>query len=110
MGTKASTETIGYWQQHVEAFKTSGLTREAYSKKNGFRVYQLDYWRRKLSRNEKTPESIATNQWVAVKISDEPTQKDSHIDLWIGAVRIEVRKGFDSKLLTEVIRTVGAAC
>jgi len=106
----AKVNEIGYWQQHVKAFKTSGLTREAYSKKNGFRVYQLDYWRKKISRQEKTPESIATNQWVPVKISEEPTQNDSHIDLLIGPVRIEVRKGFDSKLLTELIRTVGAGC
>ena len=100
----------GYWQQHVEAFRTSGLTRESYSKENGIQVYQLDYWRKKMSRKEQTPESIATNQWLPVKISDEPTQNDSHIDLWIGPVRIEVRKGFDSKLLTELIRTVGAGC
>ena len=100
----------GYWQQHVEAFRTSGLTRESYSKENGIQVYQLDYWRKKMSRKEQTPESIATNQWLPVKISDEPIEKDSHVDLWIGRVRVAIRPGFNSRLLAEVLRAIGSGC
>ena len=110
MESKSSKETIEYWRRHVAAYKTGGLTREAYSNSNGIRAYQLDYWRKKISRMDKMPEMISPNQWVPVKINDEPTENDSHIDLWIGPVRIEVRKDFDSKLLTELIRTLGAAC
>jgi hypothetical protein len=110
MGKNATQEKIQYWQRHVEEFKVSGLTRDAYSKKNRIRVYQLDYWRKKVSRKEKAPESIAAKQWVPVKISDEPAGNDSNIDLWIGLIRIEVRKGFDSRLLIELIRAVGAGC
>ena len=110
MGAKVTPEKIQYWQKQIEAFKSSGLTREAYSKKNGIRVYQLDYWRRKISRKDRTPGSIAANQWVPVKISDEPIEKDSHIDLRIGRVRVEIKPGFDSKLLAEVLRAIGAGC
>jgi hypothetical protein len=110
MGKRSTKGTIQYWRQHVEAFNASGLTRDAYSKKNRIRVYQLDYWRKKISRKEKAPESIAAKQWVPVKISDEPAGNDSNIDLWIGSIRIEVRKGFDSRLLIELIRAVGAGC
>ena len=110
MGTKATTEKIKYWQRHVESFKASGLTREAYSKKNRIRVYQLDYWRKRVSRMDKTREAITANQWVPLQISDEPAERDSHIDLWIGPVRIEIKRGFDAKLLTELLRTVGVGC
>ena len=110
MGTKVTHEKIQYWQQQVEAFKTSALTREAYSKENGIRVYQLDYWRRKLARLNKTHSVIPANQWVPVNISDEPIEKDSHIDLRIGRVRVEIKPGFDSKLLAEVLRAIGAGC
>jgi hypothetical protein len=110
MGKKAAQEKIQYWQRHVEAFKTSGLTREAYSKRNDIRVFQLDYWRKKISHREKAPESITGNQWVPVKISDGPIEKGSHIDLWIDSVRIEIKKGFDSKLLAELLRAVGSGC
>jgi hypothetical protein len=48
--TKGNVDAMEYWRQHLEAFKASGLTREAYSQKNGIRVYQLDYWRKKISR------------------------------------------------------------
>jgi hypothetical protein len=110
MGMKATTEKIKYWQQHVESFNASGLTREAYSRKNRIQVYQLDYWRKRISRINKTREGNPAVQWVPLKISDEPTERDPHIDLWIGPVRVEIKRGFDAKLLTELLRTVGAGC
>ena len=110
MGTNVTHEKIQYWQNHVEVFKSSGLSREDYSKENGIRVYQLDYWRRKISRKDRTPGSIAANQWVPVKISDEPIEKDSHINLRIGRVRVEIKPGFDSKFLAEVLRAIGTGC
>ena len=110
MGTKAITETIQYWQGHVEAFNCSGLTREAYSKKNRIKVYQLDYWRKKISRINRTRKSDSLNHWLPLQISDEPIDNNSHLELWIGKVRVEIKRGFDSKLLAELIRTVGTEC
>jgi hypothetical protein len=86
------------------------LTREAYNKKNRIQAYQLDYWRKKISRMDKTQEAIPANQWVPLKISDEQTERDSHIDLWIGPVRVEIKRGFDPELLAELLRTAGAGC
>ncbi len=110
MGTKSSEEIIQYWQQHVEAFKSSGLTREAYSKENGIRVYQLDYWRKKFLPSKRKPAIDSKNQWVPVKISNDPGEKSSSIDLWIGTVRVEIKPGFDPTLLTEIIRAVDTQC
>jgi hypothetical protein len=107
---RTTTETIQYWQRHVEAFNSSGLTREAYSKKNRIRVYRLDYWRRKMSRTSNTGKSESRNQWLPLQISDEPIDNNSHIELWIGKVRVEIKRGFDSKLLMEFLRAVGVAC
>jgi len=109
MGRKATKEEFKHWQRHVESFDASGLTRKAYSKKNRIQVYQLDYWRRKISRMDKT-QDIPGVQWVPLKISDEPAERDSHIDLWVGSFRIEIKPGFDPKLLAELLRTVGAGC
>jgi hypothetical protein len=108
--SKADQKTIRHWQKHVEGFKASGLTREDYSKRKRIQVYQLDYWRKKLSRMSKTATILPRNQWVPLKITDGPTEKDSQIDLWIGQVRIEIKKGFDADLLAEIIRTAGAIC
>jgi hypothetical protein len=75
--TKANQETNGYWQQHVEAYKASGLTREAYSKQAHINVYQLDYWRKKINRPSGVRGKVSANQWIPLNISDEPTDKDS---------------------------------
>jgi len=107
---KANQETIRYWQRHVEGFKASGLTREAYSKQAHINVCQLDYWRKKTNRPNGAIGKVSAHHWVPLNISDEPKEKDSHIDLWIGQVRVEIKRGFDSKLLAEVLRAVGAVC
>ena len=103
-------KTIQQWQKHVEDFKLSGLTREAYSKRNSIRVYQLDYWRKKFSRPDRSPAILPSNQWVPLQISDRAIEKDAYIDLWIGSIRVEVRHGFDPQLLAEVLRVVGHQC
>lgn len=108
--SKTSEETIQYWQKHVEAFKSSGLTREAYSKETGIGIYQLDYWRRKISRKKKPQAIIPAKQWMPVKIIDQLPENNSHIDLWIGSVRMEIKLGFDPKLLNEILRAVDSRC
>jgi hypothetical protein len=107
---KTNQETDRYWQRHVESFKVSGLTREAYSKQARIKVYRLDYWRKKLIRQSGVRGKASANHWMPLNISDEPTEKDSHIDLWIGHVRVEIKRGFDTELLVEFLRTVGAVC
>jgi hypothetical protein len=87
---------IRFWKKHVEEYNNSGLTREAYSKRRHIQVYQLDYWRKKFSPFSKTLEAFPTDQWAPLQISDSATEKDSPIDLWIGPVRIEVKRGFSS--------------
>jgi hypothetical protein len=37
--SKAKEKTIQYWRQHVEAFRASGLTREAYCKRERLWVH-----------------------------------------------------------------------
>jgi hypothetical protein len=110
VASKTTEETIRYWQQHVEAFEASGLTRVAYSKKNRMQPHQLDYWRKKIARIRKTPGTIAATSWVPVEIREEAAEKGSPIDLWLGRIRIEIKPGFDSRLLVELLRTIGAVC
>ncbi len=79
MRTKATKEVFKYWQRHVASFKASGLTREAYSTKNRMQVYQLDYWRRKISRMAKTEEAISAVEWLPLKIRDDLAPKQARI-------------------------------
>ena len=108
--SKADEQTTQQWQKHVEEFKISGLTREAYSKRNRIQAYQLDYWRKKFSRPCKRPAASHKDQWIPLQISDKAIEKDSRIDLWVGSVRVEVKHGFDPQLLAEVLQAIGSGC
>lgn len=107
MAFKTGQATSQVWRQHVEAFKESGLTRPAYCRKHRIRVSRLDYWRRKLSISGIEKEAA---QWVPVTIAEEAAEADPGIQLWIGKLRIELRPGFDPKLLSEILRAVNGPC
>jgi hypothetical protein len=107
MAFKTGQAASQVWRQHVEAFKKSGLTRPAYCRKHRIPVSRLDYWRRKLSNAEIANEAA---QWVPVTIAEEASEVDPGIQLWIGKLRIELRPGFDPKLLSEILRAVGGPC
>lgn len=77
---RANQQTIEHWQLHVEAFKASGLTREAYCRENRLKVYQLDYWRRKQGLFPKAPHKDNTNGFVQIQVNDD-VPEDSFIGL-----------------------------
>jgi hypothetical protein len=108
--SKEKEKTIQYWLHHVEAFRASGMTREAYCKRERLWVHKLDYWRRKFSHSGGPAPTEPVNQWVSLKINREREEKDPHIDLWVGRARIEIRPGFDSRLLAEIIQAMSHQC
>jgi hypothetical protein len=95
---KADLEKAAHWQQHLEAIKSSGLTRKAYCEKNGLKVTTLDYWYRRLnpSQNENREDKKAA--WIPLHVSDD---RGSGIDLRLGKIAITVKPGFDAELLTD---------
>jgi hypothetical protein len=100
---RASEETIAYWKQHVEAFQSSGLSRNEYCEQHQIKVHRLDYWHRRLIRPDGSEQ---TSGWIPLRIKDAP----GTICLKVGKLEIEVRRGFDRQLLAEVLRVVAAAC
>jgi len=106
---RANQEKAARWQLHVEAFKASGLTREAYCRKKHLKVYQLDYWRKKLKRDRQNYSPKNENEFVQIQINDE-TLPDSCIKLQIGQITVEVNAGFDPKHLKNVLQVLGAGC
>jgi len=104
---RAGEETTAYWKQQVEEFQKSGLRRSAYCEKNQIKVFQLDYWRHKLAK----PTNVSSKPgWIPLRIKERAAEKSGGIHLRIGKLEIEVRSGFDRKLLAEVLRAVGLEC
>lgn len=107
---KSSQELKEHWQQQVRAFESSGMTRRRYCEQKQIRIYQLDYWRKKLGKSNPTVQG-STKGWIPLRIRDEQVvQKASGICLRIGRLAMEVKPGFDRELLTEVLRVVSPVC
>jgi hypothetical protein len=97
---KTNPETTRYWLQHLEALKSSGLSRRAYCEAHQLKLSTLDYWRQKQYRSEASPGKINQTGWVPLRVSEE--NADSEIVLCIGRIRVEVKSGFDRTLLAEL--------
>ena len=50
MSNKPSKHT--FWHNHIEQFRASGLSQQAYSDQNNLKVHQLVYWRRKFLESQ----------------------------------------------------------
>jgi hypothetical protein len=104
---KEDPEKRNYWRQHIEAIKSSGLTRKVYCEKNEIKLSTLDYWCQKLSRLEKRNKTNGIG-WIPLQISEDGSS--SGIDLRVGRITITVMPGFDPSLLGDVLRIVNALC
>jgi hypothetical protein len=40
----------GYWREHVESWRKSGLSQAGYARQSGIQYHTLKYWKRKLVR------------------------------------------------------------
>ena len=97
------------WRKHVESYQASGLTRESYCRKHDLKVYQLDYWRRKQHRIHESAKESNGAGFIQLRVKDEPPP-NSCIALRVGNVTVEVKAGFDSKHLENILRVLGATC
>ncbi len=92
------------WEERIEAFSASGLSQAAWCREQDLPAHQLSYWLRKL----KSGTSIArNNRWVSIPIT---TTEKSGVSLRIGNIALEIEPGFDTKVLSDVIRSVMALC
>jgi len=102
MGRQSSLKA-DQWRQHVEAYRTSGLTRKAYCERNQIKESAFGYWCTKMKRAEKSQDDL----WIPLQISEE---RSSGIDIRFGRITLEVKPGFDKALLVDLLRTIGALC
>jgi hypothetical protein len=99
-------EKTNYWRQHVEAVKSSGLTRKAYCEANQIKKSSFDYWCHKLSYLKRKANGKETG-WIPVQVCEDTS---SGIELRIRRMTIAIKPGFDQALLNELLRAIGALC
>jgi hypothetical protein len=105
---KADLEKAARWQRHIKNLKSSGLSRRGYCEKNGLKLSTLDYWCRRLGFCKKRNTEVRNEAaWIPLQIGDN---EDSRIHLRVGKITIEIKRGFDSALLADLLHTLGASC
>jgi hypothetical protein len=99
------------WEKRFEEYKASGLSGKRWcreqGKEQGFSEYQFWYWKKRLEKNIEEEESTST--WVPVMMED-PVQQTTTITIRIGTLEVDVKSGYDPKLLQDVIRMLTSLC
>jgi hypothetical protein len=90
------------WAERVRAWRESGQTAAEFAAEKGFTERTLRWWSgefERRSRRSTTPIPIAR----VVRTTPDSTP----VVVTIGAVRLEVRAGFDRALLREIVDALG---
>ena len=100
------------WRQRVADFKASGKSGAAWCAERGIKPHLLYYWVQRLaSSTEEVTDNSRQKSWMPVEIEDRPlSPQGKGLELRIGNVAVEVRPGFDEKLLRDVVRVLSALC
>jgi len=103
-----------FWDRHVQEYKKSGMSQQAYCFEKGLKPRSLQYHLRK-SRNvglEKSKSLEKFNGWLPMTIVDEPSKPSSPggVRLQISKITIETDQGFNPANLAQVLRAIGVIC
>ena len=91
-----------YWKQHIDDWQQTGLTQTEYCRRHNLKHHQLVYWKKRFLKTE------TDVSFVSLKFDDLldiPAQPD-HASLSLvidNHFKIEIRTGFDARLLRELI-------
>ena len=97
------------WAERVADFEASGQSTTEWCSEHGIKSAQLRYWLRKYRRQESTTNKAANPQWQAIEV-DDGTFNEGSLKVRVGSAAIEVKPGFDRKLLQELIGALLEIC
>jgi hypothetical protein len=92
-----------YWKQHIDSWQETGLTQAEYWRRHNLKHHQLVYWKKRFLRTE------TDVTFVPLKLDDllmdRPPQPDRQsLCLEINnRFKVEIRAGFDTQLLRQLI-------
>ena len=93
-------ERRNYWASTIEEFRSSGKSVPAFCANRDIKLHQMRYWLKK----EKDKSAKNTLTWLPLDLSNPGLQKSLLVR--VGGVAVEVRPGFDPKLLLDVVNTL----
>ena len=99
-----------FWKPHIKKWKSSGLSQDAYCKKNNLTLRRFSYWKCKIDKKPAKPIELVQVETASVNIHAIPAldQASGLLKLkFKGAFEIEIADGFSQKTLREVITVLG---
>jgi len=97
------------WENRIAAYKASGWSTKEWCAAHDLKPHQLWYWLRK-HRLTDSP-TIVSPRWLPMELSDpEPESQVNTLLVKVGHATVEVKPGFNSSLLSDVVRTLALLC
>jgi hypothetical protein len=93
-------EIRNQWRELVEEFRNSDESAAAWCRARNLNVTQFRRWIRKFG-NEATPV-----RWLPVEVQGAVENEKSSVIVHVGAASVEVRNGFNSLLLKQVVQAL----
>jgi hypothetical protein len=97
-------EKQAQWKKRIAAYETSGQSGASWCKEQGVSECQFWYWKKKFQKKAAFPEETT---WVPVVLEEKSA---SPLMIRIGQAEVEVKAGYDEKLLQQVVRTLVSLC
>lgn len=100
------------WIACIADYKTRRLTMVAWCAAQHVTKTQLKYWLRKLKDEVHSEDVIIPTRWVPLTVANsiQSTISAPPLFVHIGQAHIEIRTGFDPRLLREVVQALEAPC
>ena len=91
-----------YWKQHIESWQETGLTQVEYCRQHNLKHHQLVYWKKRFLKTE------TDVSFVSLKLDDllDIPARPDHASLSLvidNHFKIDIRAGFDARLLRQLI-------
>ena len=96
-----SKEKRKFWEDHIQAWRQSGLTQVEYCRENHLKNHQWWYWRRRFSTSPDT-----NVRFVPLRFSSSKTSRSGISVVTPNGYRIEFDDGFDFSKLRQLITVV----
>jgi len=91
-----------YWKQHIESWQETGLTQSEYCRRHNLKHHQLIYWKKRFLKTEADVSFVPLKLEDLLDIPGQPA--GASLCLVINNhFKIEIRHGFDSQLLRQLI-------
>lgn len=97
------------WAASVNEYKDSGLSQAAWCKIKKINLRTFNYWFIKSNKTDSLKSK--PSNWISLKASElNESPKVTSLTVRVGQAVVEVKPGFDPKLLLNIVKALGSLC